>query len=411
MPSGIRFDPPRVELTADIRWVLLRSLGPVNAPPPAGLNPATLADLAYRLGVDARIAARMGRDALVTEIEDAAAPLLSARVKAMGTEIAQERTLERCAEVSVATGIAIAVLKGHALRVTGRLAPGGRLSADLDLLVAEDCAANYHAALRAKGFDPGDSLAAGPEHHLAGLVDPEGGVVEVHTKLLGVSLGGRNSVRWADLKRRGLLEALPDVGEGCFVPARRVLAAHALAHGIAQHGRRPGSYALLWMLGDLIDLKVATPSPEGSGRDAEEGDARDDERESLGALVDTSVSREEVAATLELAGVLGRGELMGGAQGISDDARLVLDHVLAGRLDEDYRSQAPLRVFHGRLSDKSRARVVAEDLVKAAFPTRSTLEASYGKAGVVLRMGQRVRWLATRVGRLLRAVLARRRKP
>jgi hypothetical protein len=316
VPTGIRFRPPPVDLTPEIRWVLLRSLGPLEILTPPGFDPATASDLAVKLGVAARIAARMGRDALVSEIGDAAAPLLANRVTAVGAELAQERTIERCVAISESTTISIALLKSHKLRLSGRMIEGSRRTADVDLLVSDDCALEYHAALLAAGFVTGELEGPGVEQHLAPLADPESGIVEVHTRLLGVSTGKGDSMRWSDLRAADGLRRLPAAGATCFIPSDEMLTAHALAHGIAQNGRRPNSYALLWMLGDLIDLEAESrPVPI--------------------ALVAASVSEEEACAALELAGALGRGDLVEGWGEISGDARKLLSSILAGWPDAD----------------------------------------------------------------------------
>lgn len=74
MLQGVRFQPPQVELSPEIRWVLLRALGPLDVSFPHKFDVQHAATVAHHLGVAARIAACMGRDALVNELDELVAP-------------------------------------------------------------------------------------------------------------------------------------------------------------------------------------------------------------------------------------------------------------------------------------------------------------------------------------------------
>jgi hypothetical protein len=105
--------------------------------------------------------------------------------------------------------------------------------------------------LAAGGFSP--SAVHDTRHHLRPLEHPLAGSVEVHVAIPGVRVGRDRSSVVEDLHRAGLVEPMPGFA-GLLVPTTAILAAHAIAHGIGQHGMSPHAYPLLRMVGDLLDL-------------------------------------------------------------------------------------------------------------------------------------------------------------
>jgi putative nucleotidyltransferase-like protein len=324
--SGFRFRPPGVSLTPELRWVMLRAFGPVEAAAPAGVDLAAATQLAARLGVAARIGARARR---ATEL--AAAPAISgelARASA-GAAASQLRAREAAAEVAAAAAEAAlpcCFLKGLALEANGALLPGGRPLADVDVLVPADAAARLGAALARRGFQPG----AGEEypHQLPAFQHPRLGAVEVHRHLPGVA--PPRSCRFAtfdELAAAGWLVPWPELAPAASRPAPQVVVAHALAHALAQHGWSPSGYPQLRLLADLIDLGIAS----------------DDGEAWLAAalpLVERWVPPAEVSAVGEACRLLETGqlnELDGDAPAI-----LLLRHMLAGALHERYREALKL---------------------------------------------------------------------
>src|SRR5206468_11377282 len=92
------------------------------------------------------------------------------------------------------------------------------------------------------------------EHQLRPLVHASGCLVEVHTVLLGVRLTRGASATLDALEAGGLLAAAPSLPQAARIPLPEVMIAHALAHGIAQHGLAPHKYPLMRMVADLVDL-------------------------------------------------------------------------------------------------------------------------------------------------------------
>ena len=347
----LRFRPPAVRIDKETEWVLRRAFAPPAAPMPEAVASGEAVRQARRLGMSARVAARLGRELLAAELGPAADPLLRDRNAAAARALLHEELLAEVAEVAAGLRIPLVLLKGGALTATGAAAVGSRYAGDLDLLVPARGAAALQRALRGRGFQ---EAGRAYEQHLPPLRRAGKGVLELHLTLLGVRLGGgRRSADWDELAHQGLLVALPGPAGECAVPARAVLAAHALVHGLAQHGLAPRAYPGLQVFADLIDL----------GFVGERGDE-------LAAQVAPWIARSLSAAELSAAAALCR-RLAADEPGWlrtpdGSRARTLLDHALASGLDERYAHALRLRALARPLSDRSplaaRLRTIAASL-------------------------------------------------
>lgn len=354
---SIRFHPPPLALTPEVRWMLLRAFGPVGAPFPETMEPAAALRLARRFEVSARIAARQGRENLTAEIgAEAAAGFGHDRLAAAAVAMRLTVGARRVAEAAAPLDIPLTFLKFAALDGMGLLAAGSRSACDVDVLAPEERTRELWNVLAAAGWRGGDH--SGYEHQLPALVSDEGGTVEVHRVLLGVRLEGRASAGWEALDRHGLLEPMAGLPGRCAAPVPEVLAAHVLVHGVGQHGFFPAAYSLLKMVADLLDLGLdAALSPRAI------------------AWVARDVSPEEAEAVRRLCGRLAAGEDPPGWTGPEE---ILLRHVLAGRLDPDYEKALRLGLFRAHPSDRPAAVRLAHAVWDAVALDDAQIDALYG---------------------------------
>ncbi len=418
--SGVRFRPPRVEARPALLWVLARAFGPpakllatIAAPGGAALQ-APVADaysLAAGLGLSPRIAARVSPGELIAEVgAEQAALFRRDRLSTAASNLRLAAVAEELARVASALGLPIVFLKFFALELAGVLAEGSRPAADLDVLVAPERAEELHRALVESGFAA--AAMPGMEHQLPALLAPQGGPVEIHRIVLGVRLAvGEGSATAPGLAAAGLLVPARGLAGPCFVPAREVLAAHALVHGLVQHGLAPHAYPALRLIGDWLDLCAANLctaslctadlcTPHGGAPEAGAAEARDQAGAGwlarVARLVAGEISEPEVSSLAGLGRRLGAGDLAVLAEPIAESGETaLLHHLLAGALDERYGRSLRFAMLARPLSDRSRPVAVARSLWKALFPSRAELEAIYGPA-----RGARARW-ARRLGRPL----------
>jgi hypothetical protein len=362
MASAVRFHPPPVEAPLEVRWMLRRAFGPPGAPFPGAVDPAAALAAARRFEMSARIASRQGRERLTAELGEGAAGFLrdqaaaaprGARLPARGGEVAG---------AAAPLGIPLVFLKFAALEAAGFTPLGARSACDLDVLAPEERVADLQGALLALGGRLSGMPAA--EHQLAPVEHPHGGIVEVHRMILGVRLDGGASATYAALARHGLLRPLAALPGSCSAPAATVLAAHALVHGIGQHGYWPDSYSLLKMIADLIDLGFHDDEAL-AGRAA--------------SLVARDVTAGEAAAAAALCAALARGDdLTAAGADPAAPASVLLRHILAGRLDADYAAALRLGFFRAQPSDRRPAVRFLRSVAGAVFLTRGQIDAIYG---------------------------------
>lgn len=354
----LRFTPPDVPVPPEVRWMLLRAFGPPEAPFPEPVDPAGVLAAARRFEVSPRVAARQGRARLAAELgAETAAGFQRDQALAAAQGLRLEALLREIAALAAEREVPLVLLKFAALSAAGLLAPGARAAADLDVLVPAERAEELQEALLARGFR--SSGLPDSEHQLAALIHPSGGVVEVHRLILGVRPDGGGSATVAALERAGLLEPAPGL-PGCFLSARPVQMAHALVHGVGQHGFWPASYSLLRMLADLIDLgfhdEAAAPLTGQAVR-----------------LVARDVSPGEAEAVRDLGRALAAGAGPEGA------AAVLLRHILAGRLDADYAASLRLSLFREQPSDRPPVVRMARTALATLFLSRAQIDAIYGR--------------------------------
>ncbi|HSS79485.1 MAG TPA: nucleotidyltransferase family protein [Thermoanaerobaculia bacterium] len=386
-----RFQPPPLTLSPEARWMLLRAFGPAAAPVSVPVDaPAALA-LSRRFEVSARIAARQGRERLTVELgseaaagfarDRAAAAAVAMRLMAAAEEIA---ALAATATNKRQLAIPLTFLKLAGLESAGILAAGSRGACDLDVLVPAGRAEELWQALAAAGWQ-----GAGPsyEHQLPALAHPERGVVEVHRLIPGLRLGGNAtdaSAAWEDLEREGLLLPLPDLPGRCSVAVPEVQAAHALVHGLGQHGFTPAAYSLLKMMADLQDLGDGALTPRAL------------------AWVARDVPPGEAAAVRRLGARLAAGEdpaaWATGAAGDPPEATL-LRHILAGRLDADYASTLRLGLFRPPPGDRGPAVRLARAVWGAIALSDAQIDGIYGSVGANGRPRSRLGYFCRRLAR------------
>lgn len=381
---SLRFRPPRLALPPATRWMLLRAFGPVAATAAAPADAPGALALARRFEVSARIAARRGREKLAAELgseaaagfahDRAAAAAVSMRLMAAAGQVAA------IAAVAEPSAIPLTFLKLAGLEGTGRLAPGSRGACDVDVLAPAGRAEELWRALTAAGW-----RGEGPayEHQLPALSHPERGVVEVHRVVLGLRLDGGGSAAWEDLDREGLLLPLADLPGRCSAAVPEVQAAHALVHGLGQHGFSPGAYSLLKMMADLQDLGDGALTPRAL------------------AWVARDVPPDEAEAVRRLGARLAAGEDPAGWAADSPEETL-LRHILAGRLDADYASALRLGLFRPQPSDHGTAVRLARAVWHAVVLSDAQIDAIYGPAGPAGSAGRprtRLGYLGRRLAR------------
>jgi hypothetical protein len=362
------------------------------------------------LDLDARIASRLDSAALAAELgAEGAAALLAARAAAAAAALLVEAAAREVAALAAALDQPLVLLKGAALAALGVAAAGSRRAGDLDLLAPAGREGVLQAALLARGFAP--TGLPGHEHQLPPLRAPSGAVVEVHRMVLGVRPAGGRSATLADLDGRGWLEPAPGLPAGLRVPARPVLAAHALVHGLAHHGHQPEGYPLARTLADLADLGASGPAAAAADGGRVRSEWRREELEArAAALVAADVAPAEAAAAFALARALAAGDLDALAARPEAPAARLLAHLLAGASDPGYRQALKLRLLAPPLTDRGRLAGRAAAVLGALWLTRAQVDAVYGRPAHPLGyLGRRLARPFDLARRLLRAVRAARR--
>lgn len=355
MPS-LRFRPPLLAISPEIRWMLLRAFGPAGAPFPGVIDAEKGLGLARRFEVSARIAARQGRGRLAAELgAEVGSRFARDRTAATASGLRLMAAVRQVAETAAPLGIPLAFLKFAALEGTGLLAAGSRGACDIDVLAPGGKEVELQRALAAAGYRI--SGMPGMEHQLPPLSAPSGAVVEIHRHLPGVRIGGGPSSTFEILDREGFLIPLEDQPGRCSAPAPEVQAAHVLVHGLGQHGFWPASYSLLKMIADLLDLGDGALTPRAlawTGRD---------------------VPAAEAAAVRSLCLRLAAGEDLESWDGPEE---VLLRHILAGRLDPEYERALRLGLFQPVPSDHPRPVQLVRSVLDAVFLTDAQIAAVYG---------------------------------
>ena len=362
----MRFDPPAVVFTPEMRWALLRGFGPPWRVCSQRLDAEAALGVAGSLDLSPRIAARTPLATLQSELGEAGARSLlvtGATTALITAEILKCARL--VAEVAAGLSVPVVFLKGVALRLGGVVEEGSRWLSDVDALAPAGSAGALAAALVSRGFR-GEGVPS-QEQHLPPLVRGHAETVELHGLVLGVRLSRRR--RYAtlgELLEQGLLVPLPEMPGRCFVPTRELHVAHALAHGLAQHGLAPGSYPMTRMLADLVDLGVVGPDGARLLDTSERWIARD-------------VSREEAAAAMALCGALARDDETLFAPECGRPEAVLLQHGVAGLMDDGYRTALRLTGLWGAPSGHARPIAWVIAAFRAVFLTRAQIDVIYGR--------------------------------
>jgi hypothetical protein len=378
-----------------LAWVLRAAFShtALETPPE---DAAPLVRLAETFELDRRILVRHGEELVASVLgREVAARWRGRRRDGVARVLLVEQLVERLASAARSSGAPAVLLKGAALLAGGHGAPGVRRLADVDLLLAVADESRLRAELLRRGFTP-DGLAE--PHHSPPLVDRALGIVELHTRLPGLSLKGGAPLDVESLRVAGLVR--PAAGahralDGLLVPVPSFLAAHVATHALYQHGSSPAGYPGLRWVGDLLDLAQDAAELLPGASSAAEELLREAQR-----TCELELSARELAAASGVCTALGRGTL---PPAESDAARLLL-HSLALALDEQYRGA--LRVRHlarSLLLDRShlRRRIRQRATVAARDDRRSRLPV-VGLAGRLARdLGSWTRVHLRRRARLL----------
>ena len=364
MRSGLRFNPPQLELSPELLWVLDAAFGSSGGSGRASIDASAALDLARRLSLAHRIGARVREPDLIAALgRDVARTFVVHRLDATARMRPLLTLIPELSDAAQRAGLPLVLLKFGALNARGLTPPGSRIAGDLDVLVPADALGAAVDLLVGLGFGP--RTKQGPEHHLPEYVDADGRIVELHDRLPGVRAAGqRRSARFADLEAAGGLATL--AGDSTVqIPRADVLAAHLVVHGLAQHGFSPHSYPLTRMLSDLVDL-VGTEAPGLL--------------ESAYPWIASGVSQAESAALDALCRELTTGiEQTSGPE--DEDARLLLRHMLAGLLDERYRSSLRLADVIHPMTDGSRIMAVMRTGLDLLLPDAAGLDRLEGRLG------------------------------
>ena len=362
MRSGFRFDPPQVEVGAELRWLLWRAFGPAGEGLTDGgdVNAEAATDVARRFDLAARIGARTPIGVLEAELgSETAGWFRDEHMGAAARYLVVGPVCRELAEAGRLLDIPLVFLKGAALQLGGRVAAGSRNMGDVDVLAPEDGARQLQAAMVEAGCKVFEARES--EHQLQLLTHRLGLGIEIHKIIPGVRLGGGSSATAGELIERGLVLPAPGLEDGCYVPSDEVVLAHLLVHGIAQHGLAPDAYPMSRMLADVQDV--------GAG---------DDAWEDAGRWIKRDASREEVEAVAGLVRRLGAGEDPAMVAAGDDDEGALLRHLLAGVLDESYAQSMKFRSLTAKPKDVTRARALAKTMRGALFPTKAQIDIIYG---------------------------------
>lgn len=331
--------PVGVEVTPGIAWVLGRAFGPVGEPWEGPFDAGAAVDLAGRLGLLSRLADRSGPALLRADLGPGAADEALAAYRSEAVAATRLLALSRLVcRVAADAGVRVVPLKFAALCLAGTVSPASRPAVDVDILVADEDAARLAAALATEGFTVTDGPAY--DHQHPPIHHPRGGMLELHRTIPGVRLSpGSPEVGLKGLLDAGLACEAGHAGEA-LVPVPKVLVAHALAHGIYQHGLEPAAYPPLRMLADLADMAAAA------------GPGADSLLESALPFVAAEVAEEDARAAWALPGRLVReGASAVLAEAASPGARL-LGHFLRGALDPEYARSLKIRSISTLPSDR-----------------------------------------------------------
>lgn len=320
--------------------------------------------MARRFSLTERIGSRTPTEVLENELgKDYADQFREATTRSAARSIAVEFVCHEIAKLGSELGVPTVILKGAALQIAGRVAPGSRDMCDVDVLAPDDGARRLHGAL----VEAGCTVFEVPEsdHQLQHLTHRLGLGIEVHMIIPGVRVSSDLSATAFELIERGLARPALGLEDDCYIPGDEVMLAHLIVHGIAQHGMSPQGYPIARMLADVQDFGI---DETGLATFLDGGYS----------WIAADVSREEVEAVVGLAQRLGTGEEPAIVAIAEDGAGILLRHVVAGMVDEDYAYSMKFRSLAAKPRDFGRARAAAKTLRGALLPTKAQIDILYG---------------------------------
>ena len=355
--DSFRFRPPDFPAPPAVGWILARAFASVAGVLAPGAESGECLRWARALGLSGRIAARAGEARLREELGDETARAFTADSHRNAVQtLLGERTLRTLSKVAAGLPGPAILLKGSALIVGGFVAPGSRGLVDVDLLVPPRAAGTLMERLAPEGFGPVVPALRMRLHHLPPLVHPQMATVEIHTRLPGVAVRKGAPARAEELMGAGLCRTF-DGWPGLLTGTPALLAAHALAHALVQHGSAPFAYPITRMAADLLDLAGG-----GSGIERLMAEAR--------PLLQASLSERELRAAASLCVQLAAGASLSTA----GDAGLLMAHCLAGIEDLHYNRSLRARV----LSDMLKPRRWGDLLAWLVYSLRAPAESLHG---------------------------------
>lgn len=371
----MRFAPPSVSFTTELRWALCRAFGPVDRPLDTPADDGAVLRWARRLELQPRLASRLTLQRLAAETGRTTALMLFKDQAVLADRAARLHTLATELPLwGAREGLHLALLKSSALGALGVVVAGSRACGDVDVLVPGDELRAWTSLLERRGLR---QVRTGDDHHhLAPFVDRAGGVVEVHKHVPGVRVAGHPGyATFGALESAGWLEPAP--GLGCLLPSRELATAHCVVHGIAHHGRSPQAYPLSRMLADSIDLGLG-----------------DSTLEHAYGLIADEVPLGEWAALATLCHDLAAGDdRVFEPECANTPEGVLLRHVVAGAFHRHYRRALRAAAAFGALTAGPGPLRPLRAALRALKLTNPQIDALYG------RPGGRLGYLARRLQR------------
>lgn len=367
--GDFRFRPPAVDLMPALAVVLDLAFGPVvdDFSLPGSVSGPEIFDAARSVYLADRIAARWPDDRLAELCGTQVAADFKAEFwETAAVEFRAETVIEKIAAAAVECKMPVLFLKGAALMLGHEALQGSRDFNDVDVLAPGDRAQELWDCLKAGGFQ--DCGLPTHEHHLGMLDFSAGPAVEVHFCIRGVRSSAGTSLTLDEAVEINLVRSLPHFQGQCWIPHRDLLLAHALVHGIAQHGLSPQGYPMLKVLADAVDMALPQSVEDGTYR-------------TWFPLIERDVSLREVCALAELGRRLGQGQSAAAVWQEEGDEALFLRHCVLGNLDEKYTDSLRLRAMASVLPSRNRWGTVVHMVWHTLFPSRAVIDAYYDTPG------------------------------
>lgn len=364
MKSEFPYRPPFVDIPPGVAGALDMAFGPVDEKLFCESD-GDVVEAAQRMVLSGRIASRWPSQILegLLDSEGTEACRQDLRRTALA-ELRAEAIVETISVAAHSLNMPVVFLKGAAMVMEDLVLSGSRGLVDVDVLAPEGREHQLQDRLKADGCIEPKDLPSG-EHQLQVLAHPLGLAVEVHLCLRGVRAPSGDSMTFSDLRENSSIRLLPGLPGEASVPSHDLLLAHALVHGLAQHGLNPKSYPMLRFVGDMVDLNLV-------------GSLESGEFERWKALVEQDVSLVEIEALSDMCRRLQSGD---GTKTIwtgNDGAALMLRHLVLGAVDAEYRDSLRLRSLASVLPSRGRGATLMRTVWGATILTRGQIEAVYG---------------------------------